>query len=379
MAIHGILFSLLRLSLGTRADEMDFSALTNADWKELIDLSFDQGVAAIAVDGLQKSLEKRAESFGSTGSPTENEGLESLDSPELEDLKYEWFGACFENEQTYEEHLKVIEKLALLYNEQSVRMLLLKGYGLSLNYPVPEHRPSGDIDIYLYGKGGLGDSLVREHFGCEVKQNEDKHSVFAVDTVSVENHACFVNDTVHPSLRGLNDFLVSEAEKGLTHTIGGSQIVIPSAMFNALFIPFHCAGHFVHGEASVRQLCDWACFVQKHSLEIDWNAVETKAKEAGFWQFFCCLNGIVQEHLGVDSSLLPEWPRDKELEARVLEEILAPRKVVKSLVGKVYRFFASGWKYRMVHNDSLLITSFRQAKAYLRRQDDGAESIWNKG
>lgn len=370
MDIQDILFTLIRLSLGTRADEMDFSALTNADWKELIDLSFDQGVAAIAVDGLQKSLELRDESL---------ERLElALDSPELEDLKYEWFGACFENEQTYEEHLKVIKKLALLYNEQSVRMLLLKGYGLSLNYPVPEHRTSSDIDIYLYGKGGLGDALVRKHFGCEVKQNEDKHSVFALDDISVENHACFVNDTVYPSLKGLNDFLVEEAKKGTRHTIGGSQIVIPSAMFNALFIPFHCAGHFVHGEASVRQLCDWACFVQKHSSEIDWNAVEAKAKEAGFWQFFCCLNGIVQEHLGVDSSLLPEWPRDKELEARVLEEILAPRKVVKSLAGKVYRFFAAGWKYRMVYNDSLLISAFRQAKAYLRRLDDGAKSIWEK-
>lgn len=29
-----------------------------ADWKSLIDLSFDQGVAAIAVDGLQRSLER---------------------------------------------------------------------------------------------------------------------------------------------------------------------------------------------------------------------------------------------------------------------------------------------------------------------------------
>ena len=80
MAIHDILFSLLRLSLGTRADEMDFSAFTNADWKELIDLSFDQGVAAIAVDGLQKSLELVPEPVEGSA-----ESLElSLDSPELE-------------------------------------------------------------------------------------------------------------------------------------------------------------------------------------------------------------------------------------------------------------------------------------------------------
>lgn len=330
-------------------------------------MSFNQGVAAVAVDGLQRSLELR------------EENLElSLDSLELEDLKYEWFGACFENEQSYEEHLETIGKLASCYGEQSVRMLLLKGYGLSLNYPVPEHRTSGDIDIYLYGKGGLGDALVRERFGCEVKQNEDKHSVFSVGQVTVENHACFVNDTVHPSLKGLNDFLVSEAEKGLMHTIGGSQFVIPSAMFNALFIPFHCAGHFVHGEATVRQLCDWACFVRRYGAEVDWDKVRELAERYGFWKFYCCLNGIVKDCLGVPEECLLDWPRDKDLEARVLEEILAPRNVVTSLAGKVYRFFASSWKYRMVHNDSLLIASLRQTKAYLRWQNDDAVSIWEK-
>lgn len=362
-----ILFFLLHYSLGASGYEpKKLQYLSKDHWKTLIDLSFDQGVAALAVDGLGLMVHDCPD-------------LElEIDKEELEDLKYEWFGACFENEQSYDEHLKVIEKLALLYNEQSVRMLLLKGFGLSLNYPVPEHRPSGDIDIYLYGKGGLGDSLVREHFGCEVKQNEDKHSVFTLDGVTVENHACFVNDTVHPVYRTLNNYLVLEAENGTLHKLGESQIVIPSPMFNALFIPVHIAGHFVHGEATVRQLCDWACFVQRYGAEVDWDKVRELSQECGFWKFLCCLNGIVQEHLGVPAELLPDWPRDKKLEARVLEEILAPRKVVKSLAGKVYRFFASRWKYRMVYNDNMLLTFIRQAKAYLRRKDDKAVSIWEK-
>ena len=43
------LFSLLRAALGNEA----VGALpSDIDWQEVIDLSFDQGVAAIAVDGL---------------------------------------------------------------------------------------------------------------------------------------------------------------------------------------------------------------------------------------------------------------------------------------------------------------------------------------
>ena len=70
-----ILFHLLRAALGNEA----VGALpSDIDWKEVIDLSFEQVVAAIAVDGLQKLCGQHPE-------------MElSLDSPELEDLKYEW-------------------------------------------------------------------------------------------------------------------------------------------------------------------------------------------------------------------------------------------------------------------------------------------------
>ena len=71
-----ILFQLLRAALGGKPCDASLSSEIN--WQEVIDLSFDQGVAAIAVDGLQKLCGQHPE-------------LElALDSPELEDLKYEW-------------------------------------------------------------------------------------------------------------------------------------------------------------------------------------------------------------------------------------------------------------------------------------------------
>ena len=44
-----ILFQLLRAALGS---ETEVSLPASVNWQEVIDLSFDQGVAAIAVDGL---------------------------------------------------------------------------------------------------------------------------------------------------------------------------------------------------------------------------------------------------------------------------------------------------------------------------------------
>ena len=358
-----ILLGLVRLEIG---NEKKFTVPDTVDWRALVNLAFEQGVAAIAVDGLQKLYEP-------------NPSLElDLDKLEFEGLKYELFGLCLNAEQNSAKQLGVIEKLSSLYNVQSIPMLLMKGYGLSLNYPVPNHRASGDIDIYLYGNGDKGDQLAKDSFGCEVKQNEDKHSAFSIDGTSVENHACFVNYTVHPSLKGLNDFFVAEAKNSVAHQVGETHILLPSVMFNALFLPFHCASHFVHGEASIRQLCDWACFVKRYGIEVDWDEVGVLAKRYGFLKFYRCLNGICLDYLDVPAGCLPDWQRDKKQEQKVLNEILTTPKSCTTLVSKVLRYFSSGWKYRMVYNDNILLTSFRLAKSYLRLQDKDAVSIWEK-
>ena len=72
-----------------------------------------------------------------------------MDSPELEDLKYEWFGSVFQAEEDYKKYVEDIVSLAKAYSEAGIEMMVLKGYGLSLNYPVPAHRPVGDIDVFL--------------------------------------------------------------------------------------------------------------------------------------------------------------------------------------------------------------------------------------
>ena len=154
------LFSLLRAALGNEA----VGALpSDIDWQEVIDLSFDQGVAAIAVDGLGFAHDNDGslrQAQGKLSSPQVNDTLRydndnqerlelALDSPELEDLKYEWFGSVFQAEEDYKKYVEDIASLAKAYSEAGIEMMVLKGYGLSLNYPVPAHRPVGDIDIFL--------------------------------------------------------------------------------------------------------------------------------------------------------------------------------------------------------------------------------------
>lgn len=99
-------------------------------------------------------------------------------------------------ETLYEDYQKVISELARFYDRQVVKMRLLKGYGLSLYYPVPNHRPVGYIDIYNFSLWKFADQMVNERLGIEVDDSHEHHTVFAYQSVTVEKHFDFINTKV---------------------------------------------------------------------------------------------------------------------------------------------------------------------------------------
>ena len=364
---ESIILYLVRSAFG---EDNLVSSQTEAEWAKVFDLASLHGLGAITFDGIQACYLSNP-SF-----------VVSLDNPENKSLKYDWFGAGLSAEIAYENHRDTIVDLAVFYAKAGIKMMLLKGYGLSLNYPIPEHRPTGDIDVYLYGLGQKADELISNQLGSRVKLNGDKHSTFQFNGVTVENHANFINARVHPNLLRLEKFLKSEASNCIPlvlKTRDGETVTIysPSYNANALFLPFHCASHFVHGEASLRQICDWACFVRKHGNEIDWDIVWVESKAAGFEKFYCCLNGIVEKYLGVPEGVLPSWARYPELQEKVIHEVFSQgHEKSLSLLGKIHRFYASSWKFRLVFRESMLATFFRLAKSYIRFNNDSSRSIW---
>ena len=64
-------------------------------------------------------------------------------------LKLQWALNVSQIETRYARQRVVIGNLAKFFSEHGIKMLVLKGYGLSLNYPTPKHRPCGDVDIVI--------------------------------------------------------------------------------------------------------------------------------------------------------------------------------------------------------------------------------------
>ena len=389
------LFHLLRSALGTQSAE---GLPANVDWREVIDLSFEQGVAAIAVDGLQRNLESLPLTPPEGKGMQDAESLElALDSLELEDLKYEWFGSVFQAEEDYNKYLEDIFSLAKTYAEAGIEMMVLKGHGLSLNYPVPAHRPVGDVDVYLFNENESdnrlpawrrGDEVIKRR-GIAIDYSHHHHSVFSwkgphslrqaqgklgSGRVMVENHYDIENRYASKKGRQVDDLLkelAREGRKGVECMVDGvrCKIYLPSATFNGIFLISHSASHFAGDHITLRHLLDWALFVDKQWREIDWSFVTDWLSRLGLLKFFTCMNALCIDCLGIAAEKFPALERDAALEKRVLEDILHPTFSEKGsgFIFKLRRLKANMWKRNLVSSESLVSRMVRLAWSHVRK------------
>lgn len=311
------------------------------DWVALKSLSEQQGLSAIVLDGLNK---------------VHSEGGMVQDlMPQM--LRLEWIGATAQYEQRYAVYEKSIRDLAAFYQMHGIRMMLLKGYGLSLNYPVPNHRPCGDVDIYLYGDQEKADRLMQEELGIRINYSHHHHTVFQFQGETIENHYDFLNVHVRPSNKRMESKLKELANLDLNDNVN-ENIVFPSVEFNAIYLLRHCAAHFASTEMSLRQVLDWGFFMKKHHQEIKWDEYISYLKEEGMFRFYNLLGLFCMTHLGFDASVFHGLYSDNLFE-RFSNEVLSPEFIdhedgtlLHSLSVKPRRWWHNRWKNRLCYPDS---------------------------
>lgn len=159
---------------------------------------------------------------------------------------------------------------------------MIKGYGVSLNWYEPNHRPIGDLDIYNFGKWHEADALVAKTYGIRIDYGHEHHTIFNYKEVSVENHYDFINTKAHRDapkiearLKALADMNYREIE------VDGAKVYLSSADFNAIFLMRHMGQHFAGEVLSLRQVLDWGFFVYAHHNEVDWKEMIDSLKEIG--------------------------------------------------------------------------------------------------
>lgn len=323
------------------------------DWREVMELSCQQGVSAIVLDAIS-ILNSNNDSFV--------HGLEK-------DLQLSWIGEMVAVEQLYALHRRTIEELARLYSREKIDMMVLKGYGLSLNYPSPTHRPPGDIDIWLRGKQKEADDLIEKEKGI-YPQKSSHHTIFELNGCEIENHITVLERYTSGSNINVDKYLTKLAnEDEESIYINGIKVLLPSAQFNSVFLLRHNSGHFAIERITIRHILDWANFVTKYHEDIDWDSLYSYAKKTNMHKFLNCQNAICVDYLGYNQAFFPIEQVDRDLELRILLDILNPEfdiptpsmkdHFIQYCMVKTKRLLQNQWKYRIVNNDFFVMTFIR--------------------
>ena len=322
-------FRLVRSGAGLGAapvsDTAD-TAVTPGSWERIYRMAADHGLSAVVWDGICR--------------------LPAAQQPPRE-TRIRWALSAEKLEERYRHQQQTASKLAARFSEEGLRMLLLKGLGLSRDYPLPEHRECGDIDIYLYGQSDKGDRVLHE-IGAHLYFDVPKHSEYVWDGVLIENHRTILNVRRNRTERELNAVLVRLLEKEGTHGLAPG-IQAPRATFNAIFLIRHAAVHFQKEGIVLRHLCDWACFLTRHWDEIDHALFRTAMEDYRMDRFADLMTAAAVEYLGAE---VPGPECEAGMLGRFMEEVLTlspmPDKPLPRLLRKLSGPYRNRWRLRKV-------------------------------
>lgn len=222
-------------------------------------------------------------------------------------------------------------KVVSVLRENGVESVLLKGQGIARNYPQPELRQCGDIDLYVgLGKGEMVREIlapIAEKVDEAERVNVGKHyHVTMPGGVEVEVHR--LTDLIVSPKR--NVIYQAASDKGtstglVTYDFGGTAVNTPADDFNAFFIFNHLFHHFLTSGIGLRQFCDWMMFLHARKGRLDLEYLGKLLNDMDMmkpWKAFGC---VLVKLLGMPEEEFPFYDRSQEgkvgkIVRRVLDE-----------------------------------------------------------
>ena len=261
--IHQTLLLLLRKALDN-SYQMELSK--GADWASVLDLAYSQGVLGVCL-----------------------EAIELLPVGTIpQQILLQWIGLSELQKKQYEQAWKVACKLNKLWAAEDIRATVLKGRSIAKYYPVPSHRYSCDLDVFIGSEWGRACELLEEK-GVQLGYEVYKEVEFTLDNVYVECHKYITPIRGNKQLQELEHYLRALLDSESTEFFEGTTLVCPPLMFTVMLYIEHALGDFLHGHLTLKHIVDWVVLRRQ---SVDWDAFKAKCKEFKFDKFLPLINAL---------------------------------------------------------------------------------------
>lgn len=250
-------------------------------------------------------------------------GLEHFDAKPPKELLLQWIGEVQLLEQRNKAMNEFVAKLIERLRAQDIYALLVKGQGIAQCYERPLWRSSGDVDLLLSSENYDKASAYLKPIASSVDEEDKKrkHLGLVIEDWLVELHG-----TLHTrQLKKLNK-LVDEVQADVFcggnvrfWQNGKTQVFLPSADNDVIFVFAHILQHYFGGGIGMRQICDWCRLLWTYRDIIDVRMLESRLQKARVMTEWKAFAALAVEYLGMPVEAMPLYSPDKHGKKKALQ------------------------------------------------------------
>lgn len=275
-------------------------------WSEVIGLSEQMQVSELLYDAVSK--------LGPTQRP-DNETM------------MRWTARVVETERSNRLYRHQLYSMFDHLTETRVTPIVMKGITLANLYPNPEHRPVGDVDLFVPL------DVQHTYIKCFEKLGAQISSAFDLKHLSLQclgmNWELHFRSIRFYSQRTDRRYGILEAEEtsrdSLFHeTFDNHKVAVFPPILNLVYLTAHLQHHLLVEQANLRQIIDWMFALQhdRTALAIKEQAFVNQLKKLGLYRLYRCLGAIAVNYLGLSADSYAGLSRLTKLDKKRGEYLL---------------------------------------------------------
>ena len=193
--------------------------------------------------------------------------------------------------------------------QAGIYALLMKGQGIAQCYERPQWRASGDID-FLLSEDNFDKALqFLSPLASSIDENDSykKHLPITIEPWLVELHGTLRGGLWRRIDRELDEIQSDIFCSGYVRSWmnGKTQVFLPRADEDVVFVFSHILQHFFRGGIGLRQICDWCRLLWTYRKEIDISLLKARVQRMGAMTEWKAFAALAVEYLGMPAEAMP--------------------------------------------------------------------------
>ena len=216
---------------------------------------------------------------------------------------------------------KIQSEVLGLLNNENIPCVVLKGMAVARNYPFPELRLSGDMDLLVScsDMARANELLLSAGFVCADKN--EIHVVYGKNGIIIELHHHISRFPDSDKGNFAKEFMSDAVNHSRTEAVGIYEFPALEQPYQLLALLMHMERHMGASGIGLRQLCDWAVSVYHMKQDEECEFLKLAA-DCGLLDFSRIITKVCQKYLRLPKLHWTQGVED-EIVTAVMEDILS--------------------------------------------------------